>query len=91
VSDFAAWYRRQDYNRIREIMDDGNRFPATFNEWEKTAKSQVARAAAHVITIKPVILDPEEFVAFCDGQKIPRGSKERGMFAVARATAKDLN
>jgi hypothetical protein len=91
MTDFAPWFRRKDYNRVREIMDDGDKFPTTFDDWEVLAKSQMARAAAAGITINPIILDPEDFITFCDGEKIPRGSKERGLYAVARGTAKDLN
>jgi len=40
----AAWYRREDYDRIRSIMDDGAKFPPTFDEWEETTKEQVADA-----------------------------------------------
>src|SRR5262249_9714136 len=33
----APWYRREDYDRIRAIMDDGPLMPPTFDEWEATA------------------------------------------------------
>jgi hypothetical protein len=73
-------------------MDDGARLPRTFDEWERTAKSQVASAAANGITIEPVILDPEEFLAFCKAENFrKRGSAERAHFAVARGTAKNLS
>jgi hypothetical protein len=92
VPHFAAWYRREDYDRIRSLMDDGNKLPATFEEWEKTANSQVAEAAAQGAIIEPVILDPDEFIRFCQGENLAkRGSRERGQFAVARGMAKDLH
>jgi hypothetical protein len=58
----APWYRREDYARVREIMDDGNRLPLTFDEWERVAEDQLATAAANGIEIKPVILEPEKFL-----------------------------
>jgi hypothetical protein len=92
MSDFAAWYRREDYKRIRTIMDDGSRMPATFNEWEQVATGQLAQAAKAGVTIQPVILRPNEFLAYCAANNLHhRGSKERVMFAIARGTAKDLN
>jgi hypothetical protein len=92
MAHFAAWYRREDYDRVRSLMDDGNKLPATFEEWEKTAKSQVAAAAAQGVIIEPVILDPDKFVQFCkDENHTGRGNRERGLFAVARGTAKDLH
>jgi len=40
----APWYRREDYARVREIMADGDRFPPSFDAWEKTAKKQMGEA-----------------------------------------------
>jgi hypothetical protein len=92
MSDFAAWYRREDYERIRSIMDDGPKMPATFDEWEQTAKSQLARVAKTGIKIQPITLKPDEFLAYCKAQDLRnRGSRERAMFAVARGTAKPLH
>jgi hypothetical protein len=34
MADFAAWFRREDYERIREIMEDSDRLPPSFDEWE---------------------------------------------------------
>jgi hypothetical protein len=88
----APWYRREDYDRIRSIMDDGSKLPPSFDEWERVAKAQLAAAATHGIEIKPVILEPDEFLAYCEREKLPqRGSRERNMFAVVREHAKGLN
>ena len=35
------------------------------------------------------LINSQGFVAFCQERKIPKGSKERGWFAVERGTAKD--
>jgi hypothetical protein len=29
----ALWPSRENYTRFREIMDDGNKFPQSFDEW----------------------------------------------------------
>ena len=44
MADFAAWFRREDYERIREIMEDSDRLPPSFDEWELLAKSRVPSA-----------------------------------------------
>ena len=45
MADFAAWFRREDYERIREVMEDSDRLPPSFDEWELLAKSRVAKEA----------------------------------------------
>lgn len=89
--DVAAWYRREDYQRIREIMDDGDKLPATFDEWEIRAKRQMADAARMGFTLESVILDPDEFIAYCRTKNLPRGSQARAEFAITRRLAKDKN
>jgi len=86
----VPWFRRKDYKHIRSIMDDGNKFPKTFDEWERKAKRRLASAAAAGVPIQPVILDPGEFLTYCKAKNFSaRGDRERNMFA--RASAKDLN
>jgi hypothetical protein len=88
----APWYRREDYERVQTIMDDGNKLPPAFDDWEKKAKEQLSQAAAAGIAIKPVVVDPDEFLAYCRAMNFSkRGSRERCVFAVARESAKDLN
>jgi hypothetical protein len=36
MADFAAWFRREDYERIREIMEDSDRLPPSFDEYALT-------------------------------------------------------
>ena len=88
----VAWYRRKDYKHIRSIMDDGSKFPKTFDEWERKAKpsASLPAAAAAGVPIQPVILDPGEFLTYCKAKNFSaRGDRERNVFA--RASAKDLN
>ena len=69
--------------------DDGNKFPKTFDEWERKAKRRLASAAAAGVPIQRVILDPVEFLTYCKAKNFSaRGDRERNMFA--RASAKDL-
>ena len=45
MPNFAPWYRREDYALMREIMDDGQTLPVSFDEWEKEAENERARRA----------------------------------------------
>jgi hypothetical protein len=91
MADFAAWFRREDYDRIREIMEDGERLPPSFDEWEQLAKSQVANAKRGGIIIKPVMLDPDKFIAFCRAKKMKPNGPARSKFAIDRGIAETMN
>jgi hypothetical protein len=81
---FAAWFRREDYQRIRQIMDDGDRFPADFDEWETRAKGQMEEAKRHGLVITPVTLDPHDFLAFCETENMAPSREARAKFADTR-------
>ena len=53
----VAWYRRKDYKHIRSIMDDGNKFPKTFDEWERKAKPSASLPAR----LRPAFLSNRSF------------------------------
>src|SRR4026209_1874433 len=52
MADFAAWFRREDYERIREVMEDSDRLPPSFDEWELLAKSRGGEAERDGITLE---------------------------------------
>lgn len=91
MADFALWPSRSNYQRFRETMDDGDKYPATFDEWEKKAESHVAELKAHGIIIKPVPFDREKFIAFCRKEALPCGRLARGLYGVEVGTARGLH
>jgi hypothetical protein len=90
MSNYALWPTRDNYQRFREIMDDGDKLPVTFEEWEKLAKRQMAGAKQMGVILKAVPFDPDEFIAFCNQRKLPRGSEARGLYAITVGEAKNL-
>jgi hypothetical protein len=58
MPNFAPWYRRDEYALMREIMDDGETLPLSFDEWEKNAESERAVAKREGVSIMPVLVIP---------------------------------
>ena len=83
MSIFAPWYRRNEYSLMREILEDGDTLPLTFDEWEATAESQ--RGAARLI---PVFIEPDEFFSFCKEKKISPNTVNAAEFARSRGAAR---
>jgi hypothetical protein len=61
-------------------MEDSDRLPPSFDEWELLAKSRVAKAKRDGIIIKPIMLDPDTFVAFCKARKLRPNGEARSKF-----------
>jgi hypothetical protein len=78
----VAWFRREDYQRIREISDD--QMIASFDEFETKMTKRLAQIEAPGTIIEKVIVDPDELLAFARknfGGKID--TKTRSAFAAA--------
>jgi hypothetical protein len=82
MADFVLWSSRENYQRFREIMDDGRKLPPTFDGWEKNAKRQVAHAKKHGIIIKPVPFDADKFMALCRERHLTCSGEARAVYAV---------
>jgi hypothetical protein len=69
-----AWFRREDYQRIRDICE-GDDMIATFEEWEAVMDERMARLPIGPIYEK-VVVDPDELIAFAEafhgGRVTPR-------------------
>jgi len=61
MPNFAPWYRREEYALMREIMDDGEALPLTFDEWEKNAESDRAVATCEGRTERLVASTVKDF------------------------------
>lgn len=60
-----AWYRRQDYPRILQIMADAELLPPTFDKWQGKAEKlerEIARKGGKPVRVQ---IDPDKFVAWC--------------------------
>jgi hypothetical protein len=77
----VAWYAREDYTRIREIMDDSHTLPPTYDEWEQGIELMVAREAAPNRIIHKIYIDPETFSMWCKERNANLNGNARAEFA----------
>ena len=83
----VAWFRREDYQRIREISDD--EMHPTFEQFEAKMAEKLSQFEAPGIILERVIIDPEELLAFAKsahGGKI--NSQVRSAFAAWKVAEK---
>ena len=57
-----AWFRAEDYERVRQISGDG--MPPRFEEWEAKMAEMLARSSAAGILGEKVIICSDELLAF---------------------------
>lgn len=76
-----AWYKRADYQRIREIMADGETLPVTFDRWQSQAERLETRIQRSGKAVFRAYIDPEKFVAWCASRGLDVDAKARMEFS----------
>lgn len=88
-----VWFKLEDYESARAIMEDSARLPATYSSWRiKAEQSEKEMRRLGWATVRAYI-DPAEFVAWCRERGLNVDAKARNEFAngVAIDTAKSMN
>jgi hypothetical protein len=76
-----AWFRAEDYQRVREISDD--EMMPTFADFEAKMAKAIPDLEARGIRLQKMIIDPDALLSFAkgDGGGGPIDSKMRSSFA----------
>jgi hypothetical protein len=83
----VPWYRRQDYARILEVMEDAHVLPATFDKWLYLAEKVLQNAVNKGVVPVKAHIDPEQFVVWCRQRGLNVNADARIQFAATVASA----
>lgn len=75
------WYNKDSYTRIRGLMKDGDTFPPDFETWSGEADRSRRARARHGEVVYRVMIDPEDFSAWCSAHCRQPDGKAREEYA----------
>ncbi len=79
----AFWIREDEYSAVLNILEDGEKLPATWAEWEKMAKEMKTGLEAYGHIVDRVYIDPIQFPKWCSDHGTTTGRQGRKMFVAA--------
>jgi len=80
-----AWYRREQWERLREISADRDDLESNYEEWRLAAeKTFLELCGARMAPVKALV-DVEEPLSWCQSQGRPVDAKARAEFAIVCA------
>ena len=82
-----AWYTRQDYPRILEIMEDAEKLPPSYFAWSKAAERGKREAERQGQIVIRAIIDPDDFSLWCRARGLNVDAEARMRFANETACA----
>lgn len=77
----VAWYRQEDYAKIKKIMVDHRKLPDTYKKWLKSAEQTVNQIGGHGHIVEKVYIDPDTFPAWCRARGLDIDADARMRFA----------
>jgi hypothetical protein len=60
-----SWYARENYDRIKAISDDPEKFPDTFDAWHQLAQAGFDKFTRQGHLVVKADIDPETFPEWC--------------------------
>lgn len=59
------WYRREDYQRIREMMADRHNLAPTYESWLAAAENNETVGREAGLHVSHILIEPEAFARWC--------------------------
>jgi hypothetical protein len=76
------WYRREDYQRIREMMTDPHTLAPTYETWLAAAENNEAVGREAGLQVRRILIEPDAFAQWCAEKGVePNGAARRDYVA----------
>jgi catechol-2,3-dioxygenase len=75
-----AWYRPEQWERLREVSEDVENLEETYEEWLQKAERLLHEGIPADLTIEKVDLDVEEVLAWCNFHGLPMNAQSRSKY-----------
>ena len=79
-----AWYRPQDWNRLREIAADPDELEESHGAWLTTVQRVMRRMERDRLRVRKVIIDLDELQAFCRKEGLANTCASRSRFVAEK-------
>ena len=76
-----AWYRAQDYDRLKATFTDGWKLPDTFESWQRSAQNLYDKLTNEGLVVVKAYIDPNTFPEWCRANGMEMNAKARMRFA----------
>lgn len=79
-----AWYRREQWSRLRKVSADREEIEDTYEEWLASVQSALATMASSGVHPEKVEVDVDALVRWCRAQDRPVDGAARAAFVAAK-------
>ena len=77
-----AWFEREQWQRLTEVVPDRNELDDTFQQWERSAKKAIAELKRRGQQVEKIPIRVDELLAWCTLRGVPPDGKARSEYVV---------
>ena len=77
----AAWYRENQWERLKEVSEDRDNLEETWIEWNQAVEKSLQEARSMGLHVEKVDVDIEELIQWCRAKRRPVNAESRASFA----------
>jgi hypothetical protein len=80
-----AWYRQEDWKRLRRLYPDRDEMHDSFEDWLAEAQRTEQYLKAQGVAVKRVIVDPDELAGWCAVRNLEPIAEARAKYVTEKA------
>ena len=80
----VAWFRVEQWQRLRDISADKQELEDTFEEWLVAAEKALVNLRANGVDARKVDVDVDQLVQWYQSKKLPVNSESRSSFVAEK-------
>jgi hypothetical protein len=84
----VAWYRPEQWERLREVSEDVDNLEETYDAWRETAERMIRDGIPSDVQVEKMDIDVEEVLAWCNERELPMNTASRAQFVSERVREK---
>jgi hypothetical protein len=86
-----AWYRPQQWQRVRDISSDADDLEETYEAWLRLAESKVIELRSAGLRVEKIDVNSEELVLWCNERGLELNAQARSRYAAEKLRNQDAN
>ena len=72
-----AWYKQEEWGRLKKEFDDSEKMHKTWNEWRHATESGIEHFARRNNIMYPISLEADHIKEYCQKHNLPNTSQTR--------------
>ena len=84
----VAWYRPEQWQRLRDVSEDVENLEETYDAWLHTAERMLRDGIPADVVVEKIDIDVEEVLAWCNERGLPMNGRSRSEFVAERVRQK---